>query len=47
MKDEQAVFPPGVFSISEKQADFTADWYSCHLAALQEPSLWTDRAEPD
>jgi hypothetical protein len=46
MDDAQGFFPPRVFSDREELGDLFADWYSRHLAAMQEPSLWRAREEP-
>ncbi len=33
-------FPPLVFDETEDSNDYTVEWYSKHLEAMQEPSLW-------
>ena len=40
MKDFVPFFPLAIFDKDEKQAIQTAAWYSSHLYAMQEPSLW-------
>jgi hypothetical protein len=45
MNEARTFFPPRVFAHRAEQHDFLADWYSRHLAALQEPSLWRAREE--
>jgi hypothetical protein len=36
----QQYFPEAAFDEQKKSNDFTAQWYSQQLKALQEPSLW-------
>jgi hypothetical protein len=36
----QQYFPSGVLGETQESHKFSVDWYSKHLTALQEPSLW-------
>src|SRR5258705_9617064 len=36
----QQYFPPGILGKSHQQDEFAIRWYSKHLTALREPSLW-------
>ncbi len=36
----QQYFPPGILEKSHQSDEFTNQWYSKHLRALREPSLW-------
>jgi hypothetical protein len=36
----QQYFPPGVLGETQESHKFSIDWYSKHVTALQEPSLW-------
>jgi hypothetical protein len=47
MDDAQEFFSPQAFSDDEKVGNFIVYWYSRHLAAMREPSLWRATAEPD
>jgi len=37
---EPSFFPNKIFSGRQDQHDFTAGWYSKHLLAMDEPSMW-------
>lgn len=39
--EQISYFPPGVFSDNEWQNQFTVNWYSKHLMAMDEPSLFS------
>src|SRR6267378_2766004 len=36
----QQYFPPGILGQDHQRDEFTNQWYSKHLRALREPSLW-------
>ena len=36
----QQYFPPGILGKGHQQDEFRNQWYSKHLKALREPSLW-------
>ncbi|MGA2119249.1 MAG: hypothetical protein ABSH56_31415 [Bryobacteraceae bacterium] len=42
----QQYFPPGVFDTPLRGHDSRASWYSRHLKALHEPSLWELSRDP-
>src|SRR4051794_40881868 len=40
VRAEERFFPDLVFDANKEHNDFIVDWYSKHLKAMKEPSLW-------